>query len=301
MKADILNQDNTYRRGLVLGLTMAEIMVLILFALLLAMGVSFETTQKELDRLRAVEAAINDAFRGQPSRMTAKQLVDMVEKQQATIASQQRQIDRGKEAAEKAALIDDIFQKLKKAGVDPEPKKYADMIQLASAVTKNLPGKDGVPPSPVQIADALTKYQGLQSENQNLKGQNVQLTERIGRLEGGKGNEFPSCWATPEGKAESIFELLFSTTGVTVINRALPHRQEAQAQLPLGNVRYDVDLPLEEFKTQLQPLYLWSVREKCRFYVIRYSTEKATRNDLINTAGGYFYPDSRIIYKPKNP
>jgi hypothetical protein len=300
MKADILNQDSTYRRGLVLGLTMAEIMVLILFALLLAMAASFETTQKELDRLRAVETAINDAFRGQRSNMTAKQLVDMVEKQQATIANQQRQIDRGKEAAEKAAVIDDIFQALKKAGVEPEPKKYAEMIQLASAVTKSVPTKDGAPPSPTQITDALSKYQGLQSENLNLRGQNVQLTDRISRLEGGKGNEFPSCWATPDGKAESIFELLFSTTGVTVTNRALAHRQQDQAMLPLGNVRYDIDLPLEEFKAQLQPLYRWSVREKCRFYVIRHSAEKATRNDLINAVGGYFYPDTSIIYKPKN-
>lgn len=300
MKADILSQDSTYRRGLVLGLTMAEIMVLILFALLLAMGVSFETTQKELDRLQAIETAITDAFRGQPSTMTAKQLVEMVEKQQATITNQQRQIDRSKEVAEKAAIIDDIFQTLKKAGVEPDPKKYAGLIELASAVTKSVPNKDGAPPSPAQITDALTKYQGLQSDNQNLRGQNVQLTDRISRLQGGKGNEFPSCWATAEGKAESIFELLFSTTGVTVTNRALPHRQEAQAMLPLGNVRYDVDLPLEEFKAQLQPLYRWSVREKCRFYVIRYTAERATRNDLINTADGYFYPDSSIIYKPKN-
>lgn len=301
MKADILNQDNTYRRGLVLGLTMAEIMVLILFALLLAMGVSFETTQKELDRLRAVETAINDAFRGQPSTMTAKQLVDMVEKQQVTIANQQRQIDRGKEAIEKAAIIDDIFQALKAAGADPvEPKKYPEMIQLASAVAKHVPTKDGAPPSPAQISDALIKYSGLQSELTNTRGQNTQLSDQIRRLTGGKGAVLPSCWVTPEGKTESIFEITFSPTGVTVTNRALRHRQEDQAKLPLGHVQYDTDLSLEVFKAQFAELLKWSNTQNCRFYVIRYSKDRATRNDLINSVGYYFYPDSSIIYRGAN-
>lgn len=298
MKADIQHQDSTYRRGLVLGLTMAEIMVLILFALLLAMAASFELRERELVRLRAVETAINEAFKGQPSSMTAKKLVELVEKQQVSIASLQKQLEQAKGSVEKAAIVDDIFQALRKAGADTvEPKKFPEMIQLASAVTKHAPGKDGNPPSPAQISDALTKYAGLQAEVTNLKGQNNQLSDRIRQF--GRGNEFPSCWATPEGKSESIFEVLISSTGITITNRALPHRQEQQASLPLAQVRYDTDLPIEEFRAQLRDLYNWSIREKCRFYVIIFSSERATRNDLLNAVYGYFYPDSTIRYRAK--
>lgn len=299
MKADIQHQDNTYRRGLVLGLTMAEIMVLILFALLLAMAASFELRERELVRLQAVESAINEAFKGQPSSMTAKKLVELVEKQQVSIASLQKQLEQTKGSVEKAAIVDDIFQALKKAGADTvEPKKFPEMIQLASAVAKYAPEKDGSPPTPVQISDALSKYASLQSEITNLKGQNNQLSDRIRQF--GRGNEFPSCWATPEGKSESIFEVLLSSTGITITNRALPHRQEQQAALPLAQVQYDRDLPLDEFRTQLRDLYNWSVREKCRFYVIIFSSERATRNDLLNAVYGYFYPDSTIRYRAKS-
>ena len=51
MKADISAQDRSYRRGLVLGFTLAEVMVLIIFALLLALSWHLVAKDKEIDRL----------------------------------------------------------------------------------------------------------------------------------------------------------------------------------------------------------------------------------------------------------
>ncbi len=51
MGADISAQDRSYRRGLVLGFTLAEIMVLIIFALLLALSWQLVAKDKENDRL----------------------------------------------------------------------------------------------------------------------------------------------------------------------------------------------------------------------------------------------------------
>jgi len=54
MGADISAQDRSYRRGLVLGFTLAEIMVLIIFALLLALSWQLVAKDKENDRLSQI-------------------------------------------------------------------------------------------------------------------------------------------------------------------------------------------------------------------------------------------------------
>src|ERR1700676_1836854 len=62
LMTDIIDrQTASYRQGLVLGLTMAEIMLLLVFCLLIAVGVSLATERAKRDdallRLQQVEAA----------------------------------------------------------------------------------------------------------------------------------------------------------------------------------------------------------------------------------------------------
>lgn len=49
---NVFEQDRSYRRGLVLGLTMAEIVTLVLFCLLLAFGVVLQQRQQEIEDLQ---------------------------------------------------------------------------------------------------------------------------------------------------------------------------------------------------------------------------------------------------------
>ena len=67
MEGQILEQQSSYRRGLVLGLTMAEIMVLLVFCLLIAMAAFLKreetrriTAEQELKEERAQNAQIRD-------------------------------------------------------------------------------------------------------------------------------------------------------------------------------------------------------------------------------------------------
>jgi hypothetical protein len=61
MSGSIARQGASYRQGLVLGLTMAEIMLLLVFSLLIAIGVALATerVQREevVQRLRGAEVA----------------------------------------------------------------------------------------------------------------------------------------------------------------------------------------------------------------------------------------------------
>ena len=61
MSSLIGRQTASYRQGLVLGLTMAEVMLLLVFCLLIAVGVALSTQRAKLDdaiaRMRQLTAA----------------------------------------------------------------------------------------------------------------------------------------------------------------------------------------------------------------------------------------------------
>ena len=100
-------------------------------------------------------------------------------------------------------------------------------------------------------------------------------------------------------KIESIFEILFSSDGITVKARNLPHRTVSVHKLPLSRVVYNTPLSISLFKNSFAPLFKWSRSEKCHFYVIRYSAGKKVSGADVNAVNGYFYPDTSLIYQPQ--
>ncbi|HLN09026.1 MAG TPA: hypothetical protein VK281_08715, partial [Xanthobacteraceae bacterium] len=155
-------QASSYRQGMVLGLTMAEIMLLLVFCLLIALGVALAAERAQRDEVtrqlhRAQAAAAADAaVIGSVKRNT--RLVELVDR--AATAGSPGAIDELwrklvesdeivgsleghgvprpalKEAAEDFAA----FQLLRSKGVDPD--KAASGAALASAIDRILP--DGV-------------------------------------------------------------------------------------------------------------------------------------------------------------
>src|SRR5215468_1762869 len=95
MSETIGRQAASYRQGLVLGLTMAEIMLLLVFCLLIAVGVVLAKQQMELDdavvQLRETEdAAAADRALVETIRRNAR-LVELLDR--AAGAASQREID----------------------------------------------------------------------------------------------------------------------------------------------------------------------------------------------------------------
>lgn len=277
----VFSQNSAHRRGLLLGLTMAEIMVLILFALLLILAAALGPLTKDINkkdgiinerdaRIIVLENLLADILHGDRKGITIEDIVQQINRQEGNIAKLQAEIERLKPYEEGGEALKTIIEKISR---DAQEK-----------------------PTTQQIVDRITQVAQLMKDNETLKGQNVQLSRQI--KVSGRGNEFPSCWVTPDGKTESIFELIISDTGIRVIDRPLPHRGEDKAQLPLSAVRYDAELPQHEFETVLRPLYQWSIDHHCRFYVIIASSEFSAPISLVNAVNGFFYPDSRIQYRP---
>jgi outer membrane protein OmpA-like peptidoglycan-associated protein len=173
MSETIGRQAAAYRQGLVLGLTMAEIMLLLVFCMLIAVGVGLANERaKLLDtmlRLKKVEAA---AAADRAIVETIKKNARLAELlAQATGLASQREIDEfwrklvesndvvaklGRQGLSLVALKEDggyfaKMQRLLKEGIDPD--KIARGIALASAIdTKSTPKL-----TPQQVAALIEK------------------------------------------------------------------------------------------------------------------------------------------------
>lgn len=317
--ARIIQHDGHYRRGLVLGLTMAEIMVLILFTLLLALATSLLSRDTEIRKLARDAAALTRSNEGMVLRATDQNiklaaLRSSNERLSGRLRRQQEEIVRLKAAEEKwvrlqrtvpaGVRVEDVVQRLtrlrgERDALRAEAERLRPLEPWGSVIpdiVRELKRADLDTLEPRTVVERLREMRAAEKENENLRGQNAQLSDQIRRS--GRGNEFPSCWATPEGRIESIFEITFHRTGIVVSNRDLPHRSDERAALPLSQTLFGAQVTRDQFRQQFAPLYRWSVERKCRFYVIMYSTAPEVRADYVNAVNAFFYPDSQIKIRP---
>jgi outer membrane protein OmpA-like peptidoglycan-associated protein len=190
MPGSIGRQTTSYRQGLVLGLTMAEIMLLLVFSLLIAIGVSLAAERAKragvTERLRTAEAAtakanaVVDQIKRNPRlseflTRSAKAPVSaakvdefwrtLVESDDIVEGMERRGISR-------TALREntDYFAKmaqLKKSGFDPD--KAAKGEALAAAIEDAVPKEIIAGRTPEQIAALIAKGAGT-SEARNEGG-----------------------------------------------------------------------------------------------------------------------------------
>lgn len=173
MHGTINRQGSSYRQGLVLGLTMAEIMLLLIFCLLIAMSTFLKLEQDKLeDAKKALEQqqaqsrqdeAIVDALRQNPalfekiSNAAGGDAGDIDEFWRDLVASKAAMADLKKdgtslkELREKAANM----TTLQANGLDVETALRN--AELAAAVKRAMPTSGKSPPSPQAVADLIAK------------------------------------------------------------------------------------------------------------------------------------------------
>jgi len=176
MSETIGRQTASYRQGLVLGLTMAEIMLLLVFCLLIAVGVALASQRAKLDeaaaRLKRVEAAAAaDRALVETIKRNAR-LAELMDR--ATGAASQREIDEfwrklvesndvvasmQRRGVSLAALKDDgdlvaKLQRLRDEGIGPD--QIARGIALSRAIGDSAFGKTTTL-TPQEIAALIQK------------------------------------------------------------------------------------------------------------------------------------------------
>jgi outer membrane protein OmpA-like peptidoglycan-associated protein len=207
MSSTIGSQTAAYRQGLVLGLTMAEIMLLLVFCLLIAVGVALANERAKLDaavvRLQKIESAVTaaaaDKALAEPIKRNPR-LVELVHR--AAASGSQREIDQfwrhlvesddivvgmERQGIERAALKDQSnalakLQQMLRNGIDPD--KAAKGAALASAIDESATANAAATLTPQQVIALIEKGLSSGSNSSSTGGHNwppiINLSEAAG-------------------------------------------------------------------------------------------------------------------------
>ena len=274
-------QDRSYRRGLVLGFTMAEIMILILFAILMALAATIFSKEERIKALTQVSSNVEESARLVQEIRRAfpnAQTIDEQFKEIRMAIQNSKELEVVKRELEKLRAEIENYKELKgllekaKGSFEVTPEEIAKDAILGKEIREFAKNQNPpIDPNDVKSAlsalnnstDLASQKRSLEKEVKTLKGQVINLTERFG----GRGTEYPPCWVSPDGKLEYIFDVALNSNGFIVRDRKLPHRQEEQALLPIQQIKFDTLVSSPTFSRQTDALLNWSKAHNCRFFV----------------------------------
>jgi len=298
---NVLHSDQAYKRGLILGLTMAEIILLLLFSLLLALAAlsieqerKIETIRNERDKyaedlrlneqkLKAVMAALSET----DLSSIKKELVRLKEQEQQIARLLDRlEIDENAPAPErldqlfeKTTKLSEIAKTIENAGFPPEPKELESALDRVKDAQAEIAEADKAlkiaEKEKTQIAQELEDAeQGLSQKD----GQIANMKRTLDRV--GKGTEKPACWADEKtGKAIYIYDAGLTSEGIIIRHSATPPWAKAR-QLPIDAIPYDKPLSPREFIRKAAPIFQWSEKNECRFFVRAYDLTGPTEKKI---------------------
>lgn len=139
-------QDKSYRRGLILGLTIAEIMILLIFVLLMALAAALANREKRIEIIDKGGASrlVEELQRAYP---TAKTPDDYFKELKKAIEVRQEVEQRGEDAAGKDLLEEaDLGRKVKEAAAAAGQKDVKQFIADSAEAAKKGRKKGEWPP-----------------------------------------------------------------------------------------------------------------------------------------------------------
>lgn len=273
----INNENTAYRRGVILGLTMAEIMMLVIFLILLAFATILKKEREKSEKMLSLisknntsaERVIHVLENQDPDIM--EELVRAIEKLPEIMKLIKNDELKNDNTEDAAAVISRGIEKLK-------------FEKVIKSIGESLPIEE-------KFKQAIEEQKKLESEVANLKGQNKSLIKQIESK--GKGVDYPPCWADLNGKPEYIYNTDLTSSGIIIHDNHLPNRVEEQASLPIAQIVYEAPLNASAFLQQTYPLLKWGKEHDCRFFVrVADKTEdnqKELYKKLLEAVEGSFY------------
>jgi len=303
------------RRGLTLGLTLAEVLLLLLFLVLLALG--WRIMEMQRDQRAAVEILQRENTRLQHANADLRSTLHGLE----AVATDPEKLKTAGAAVAAAAEIDpsDPAELLQRAvaivqrlviAAPPDATAPASAMQSPSAkldaIDRTVEAaralNPGDPAEALARAAEILARLGAEAKPEDVMpvGQIVSLaherdqavSERNNLMRSGNGLTYPSCWRTPEGKTEFIFDVTFQDTGIIVRNATASRADDPAMKLVAGVPRNEL-INENIFKSETLELFNSSKGQNCRFYaIIRDSTgatNKARYKELVTLVENHFY------------
>jgi len=275
-------QNTAYRRGLVLGLTMAEVGILVIFVLLLLLALgAFERERYAKvmsvppDRLETLVAA-EEALRS---------LQDAI----------------GAEPADTPEEIQELVRALAESAHSPEGQTSLKAMRSALAEIKRaeaeirrtaerLEGESG------SMAETVAQ----QSRDLAIKEGQLQYAEQRLRALGSGGSGARPCWVEPNGSVVFLYDVILASAGIRMKLRDGVLGSPRLADLPVAVIDPLRVMSEDEFRSRTRALYDYGRRDenRCRFHVYVWdgtaSAEKERYKDLLRTVEGHFYKQTMV-------
>lgn len=242
----VSSHNSAYRRGVVLGLTMAEIIILIIFLLLLAFASLLKKEQEKTAGITNLTPA---------ARASLEKVTHFINSQPPEIGEK---LVRGIEA------MPEVLRKIEEdelaASAEEQPQQVImrglEKLEMAKrAAEASNTGEDFVPVE-----------QQLAQEKEKVGA----LTEKVAMLEGKVREGFgpPPCWDPGNRRyTEYIYRAELTSEGIVLTDIAAPRWGGSKQSLPLQGVTLGVPLSTGDFIRQITPLSSWSRQKDCRFLV----------------------------------
>ena len=281
-------QHTAYRRGLVLGLTMAEVGILVIFVLLLLLALAAFDRQRyqaavavQPERLAQLEAseralhAINDVVGAEPAD-TPAEIQELV-----------RAVSESARSPEGQASLQAVRSAL---------EELERTEQEIRRVAERLGGEGGR-----NMAETVAE----QSRDLALKeGQLQHAEQRLRALS--RGADARPCWVEPDGRIVFLYDVILTSGGIRmrlrdeVAGSARLADVAARAAFTPASIDPAVALSEEQFRSRTRALYDYGRRaeNQCRFHVYVWDgtapAEKERYKDLLRTVEGHFYKQTTV-------
>lgn len=305
---DSNTRNRVYRRGMILGWTLAEVFVLIVFALLFAIAAMMLREKRNIDAAAQLKKTRGE-LRG------ASQKIAGLQKQNAYLRKHLFLPDNFDDVYHELVLADQENAELR-AERDTLARDQATAVNLKTALERKGTSEKDAGRELAQLAklaadakrleDALardhltldeagtlaSREQKAQSEANTYRGQTKNLEAKIATL--GGGTEMPACWAEPDsGRIEYIFDVALTNDGILVHDNRLPSRAQDEKLLPLAGFSFDREISDDDFDDESGSLYSWSKQHGCRFFVRVFddtgNDQKEIYKQRLNTVEEHFY------------
>jgi hypothetical protein len=299
--------EREQRRGLILGLTLAEIMLLFLFILLLVLGSQiskwrdrYEQLDETLEELKPLQEAlaasgaadvnnVQDLILRFRNLRNAEQVISKLKAENADLAARSELANSlGLSSDEKRRAVASIIKRASEIDPNDPPavlKRALDVIDRLGTSTR---------PDQVKSLSEMTAGPELEKKLAGLEAELDQTRRERNNLMRGPGNglTYPSCWTNDAGKTEYIFDVIFGDAGVQVKD-ATPGRAKDDAWNKVEHFARDTMINEKIFIQATKKLFEWSETQRCRFYVVVHDAtgaSKARYKHLQELVQGNFYP-----------
>jgi hypothetical protein len=297
--ASRIADEREQRRGLILGLTLAEVLLLLLFLLLLALASQLQRsrTLAEIAQQRYEDLSRNlDLLKPLQEALMAGGATDISSVQKLVLRFQrlneiERELSRLKEEnsvlTQQSALVKSLG-----LNADEKLRAVAGAMQRAAEIDPNDPPAllkralevlnrlgPATQPDQVRPISQMVSEAELNQKVANLEADNDKIRrERDNLMISGKGLSFPSCWINSAGQTEYLFDVVFTDTGVRVSD-ATPTRGQDPAWGMVSNFGRGSEISERIFLSATSKLAAWSREQKCRFYTRNHDATGAANKD----------------------